>query len=111
MTRFNLLLLLAVIASALVLVRASYDARRLFNENHRAESESLRLAGEHKRLEAERQLQATNLRVERTARERLKMSTATPAITMYERADAPVPAELGATPAATPAAVPAKGAP
>ena len=87
MTRLNLLLLMALIASALVLVRASYDARRLFNENHRAESESLRLAGEHKRLEAERQLQATNLRVERTARERLKMSTATPAITMYERAD------------------------
>ena len=87
MTRLNVLLLMALIASALVLVRASYDARRLFNEKHRAEGESDRLAGEHKRLEAERQLQATNLRVERTARERLKMSTATPAITMYERAD------------------------
>ena len=100
MTRFNLLLLLALIASALVLVRASYDARRLFNENHRAETESLRLAGEHKRLEAERQLQATNLRVERSARERLKMRTATPAITMYERAEA-----------AAPASAPAKAAP
>ena len=30
MTRLNLLLLLALIASALVLVRAAYDARRLF---------------------------------------------------------------------------------
>ena len=96
MTRLNLLLLLALIASALVLVRAAYDARRLFNENHRAGAESLRLAGEHKRLEAERQLQATNLRVERTARERLKMNTATPAITMYERADAAAPAAPGA---------------
>jgi len=99
MTRLNLLLLMAVIASALVLVRASYDARRLFNENHRAASESLRLAGEQKRLEAERQLQATNLRVERTARERLKMSTVTPAITMYERADAPASAASAASPA------------
>ena len=104
MTRLNLVLLMALIASALVLVRASYDARRLFNENHRAETESLRLAGEHKRLEAERQLQATNLRVERTARERLKMSTVTPAITMYERAEAaaapaPVPTPARAKPA------------
>ena len=95
MTRLNLLLLMALIASALVLVRASYDARRLFNENHRAETESLRLAGEHKRLEAERQLQATNLRVERSARERLKMSTVTPAITMYERAHAASPLASG----------------
>lgn len=84
MTRLNLLLLLAVIASALLLVNTAYDARRLFNAIHRAELESLRLEGEHKRLEAERQLQATNLRVERTAREKLKMSTATPAVTMYE---------------------------
>ena len=99
MTRLNLLLLMALIASALVLVRASYDARRLFNENHRAETESLRLAGEHKRLEAERQLQATNLRVERTARERLKMSTVTPAITMFERADAAAPLASGSAPA------------
>ena len=87
MTRLNLLLLAALIASALVLVRASYDARRLFTENYRAETEALRLAGEHKRLEAERQLQATNLRVERTARERLKMATVTPAVTLYERPD------------------------
>ena len=91
MTRFNLLLLALLIASALVLVQASYDARRLFNDKHRADNEATRLAGEFKRLEAERQLQATNLRVDRTARERLKMSTVTPAITMYAPA-APVAA-------------------
>jgi cell division protein FtsL len=84
MTRLNLLLLLAAIGSALLLVRTAYDARRLFNEIHRAEVEGERLAGERRRLEADRQLQATNLRVERTARERLQMSTATPAVTMYE---------------------------
>ena len=78
---------------------------RLFNDNHRAETEGQRLAGEHKRLEAERQLQATNLRVERTARERLKMSTATPAITMYERADGQ------AAPLPVPTPSPAKAAP
>ncbi len=84
MTKFNVVLLVAVIVSALVLVKTAYDARRLFTDIHRAETESLRLAGDHKRLEADRQLQATNLRVERTARERLKMLPATPAVTMYE---------------------------
>lgn len=103
MTRLNLLLLAAVVGSALFLVRTAYDARRLFTENHRADTESLRLEGERTRLEAERQLQATNLRVERTARERLKMATVTPAVTMYE--GAPASAPLLVRPA------PGKGAP
>ena len=84
MTKLNVLLLLAVIASALLMVSTAYDARRLFTDQHRADLEALRLQGEQKRLEAERQLQATNLRVERTAREKLRMVTATPAVTMYE---------------------------
>ena len=92
MTNFNLLLLLAVVASALLLVSTAYDARRLFTDLHRADVEALRLQGEQKRLEAERQLQATNLRVERTAREKLRMVTATPAVTMYEGRAAVVPA-------------------
>ena len=88
MTKVNVLLLVAVIASALVLVKTAYDARRLFNADHRADVEAVRLQGEHKRLEAERELQATNQRVDKSARERLKMATATPAITMYESAPA-----------------------
>jgi cell division protein FtsL len=84
MTKFNVLLLLAVIGSALLMVSTAYDARRLFSDLHRADLEALRLQGEQKRLEAERQLQATNLRVERTAREKLRMVTATPAVTLYE---------------------------
>jgi cell division protein FtsL len=91
-TKLNFLLLLAVIASALVLVNNAYEARHLFTEIHRAETETLRLEGDHKRLEADRQLQATNLRVERTARERLSMSTVTPAVTMYEGRGASAPA-------------------
>jgi cell division protein FtsL len=96
MTRWNILLLLALTASALVLVKTAYDARRLFSEIHRAETDALRLEGDHRRLEADRQLQATNLRVERTARERLKMSTATPAVTMYEgQQGSPASAAIG----------------
>lgn len=86
MTRVNVILLIAVIASALLLVKTAYDARRLFNADHRADVEAGKLHGEHKRLEAERELQATNQRVDKSARERLKMFTATPAITMYESA-------------------------
>ena len=97
MTKFNVVLLVAVIVSALVLVKTAYDARRLFTDIHRAETESLRLAGDHKRLEADRQLQATNLRVERTARERLKMLPATPAVTMYEGRVAAVPSAASAS--------------
>jgi cell division protein FtsL len=102
MTKFNLLLLVAVMASAFALIRSAYDTRRLFAENHRAEMESRTLAGEHTRLEAERQLQATNLRVERTAREKLQMRTMTPAVMMFEDASvsAPPPAVLASAPAA-----------
>ena len=68
MMKLNVLLLLAVIASALLLVKTAYDARRLFSADHRAGVEAVRLDGEHKRLEAERELQATNQRVDATAR-------------------------------------------
>ena len=92
MTRFNLLLLVMVIGSALLLVKTAYDARRLFTDIHRAQTEAERLSTEHKRLEAERQEQATNLKVDAKARSLLKMSSATPAITMYESATMPLAA-------------------
>ena len=83
MTRLNMLLTLALIASSLYLVRTAYESRRLFAELDRAKNEAGRLETEYKRLEAERQAAATNLRVERTARERLAMRSATPAVTVY----------------------------
>jgi cell division protein FtsL len=83
MTRLNMLLTLALIASSLYLVRTAYESRRLFAEIDRAHGEAARLETEFKRLEAERQAAATNLRVERTARERLAMRGATPAVTVY----------------------------
>jgi len=83
MTRVNLLLGLALLFSSLYLVRTAYDARRLFAEVDKAKNEAARLDTETKRLEAEREAQATNLRVERTARDKLAMRTATPAVTVY----------------------------
>jgi len=86
MTRINLLLLVVLLVSSVYLVRVSYDSRRLFTQLDRAQTEERRLDTEHERLKAERQSQATPLRVEKTARDKLAMRTATPAITQYARA-------------------------
>jgi cell division protein FtsL len=83
MTRLNMLLVIALVFSGLYLVRTAYESRRLFNELDRAKSEAAKLDTEYNRLQAERQAAATNLRVERTARERLSMRAATPAVTVY----------------------------
>ena len=83
MTRVNMVLVLALVASSLYLVRTAYDSRRLFTELDRARNEAARLEIVSKRLEAERQAAATHLRVERTAREKLAMRAATPAVTVY----------------------------
>jgi cell division protein FtsL len=83
MTRLNVLLLLAIMASAIFLVRTQYDSRRLFTEFDRARSEAHKLELERERLDLERRAQATPLRVEKIAREQLSMRTITPAITQY----------------------------
>jgi cell division protein FtsL len=83
MTRLNLLLLAALLASCVFLVRVSYDARRLFTELDRARSEERQLESDYERLKAEKQAQATPSRVEAVARAQLGMRTATPAVTNY----------------------------
>ena len=83
MSRFNVLLLLVLLGCSVYLVRVSYDARRLFTELDRARSEERLLDSEHERLKAEKQAQATPLRVEKTARDKIAMRTATPAVTQY----------------------------
>jgi cell division protein FtsL len=83
MTRVNVLLLLALLLSSIYLVRVSYESRRLFAELDRAQSEERSLENDSERLETELRTQATPLRVERTARDRLGMRNATPAVTQY----------------------------
>ena len=83
MTRLNVLLMLALVLSSIYLVRVSYDARRLFAELDRAQNEERALESEHERLKTDKQAQATPLRVERVARDRLAMRSATPAVTEY----------------------------
>ena len=83
MTRLNLLLLLAVLASALYLVTVQYESRRLFSAMDKALNEARLLETEKERMQVEKRAQATPLRVEKLARERLQMRAATPAITHY----------------------------
>jgi cell division protein FtsL len=99
MTRLNLLLLLVLLASSLVLVKTSYESRRLFAAVDSARVDARELDAEFERLDAERRAQATHLRVEKVAREQLKMRSATPAVTTYvldpaapEAIPAPAPA-------------------
>ena len=83
MIRVNLLLLLAILASALYLVQVQYESRRLYTEIEKAQGEARKLDIEHERLQVERRAQATPARVEKLAREQLQMRGATPAITQY----------------------------
>jgi cell division protein FtsL len=83
MSRVSVLLMLAVMASALYLVRTQYESRSLTMEIDRATSLARNLETENDRLDVERRAQATPLRVEKLAREQLHMRTITPAITHY----------------------------
>ncbi|HZY17677.1 MAG TPA: cell division protein FtsL [Ramlibacter sp.] len=83
MTRLNLVLLVALVLSAMLTVQVQYESRRLYAEIEKAAAEARRLETEHERLQVERRAQATPLRVERLAKDQLHMRPASPAITQY----------------------------
>ena len=97
MTRFNLVLLIALLFSAVYLIRVSHESRRLFTELDRARTDERLLDNEFERLKSDKQSQATPLRVEKAARDKLAMRSATPAVTQYvayvRAASAPVVAD------------------
>jgi len=83
MTRINIFLILAVMATALYVVRTQYEFRRLYVELEKAAAQTRKLDMDNDRLQVEKRAQATPLRVEKLAKERLQMRTTTPAITQY----------------------------
>jgi cell division protein FtsL len=91
MMRINLVLALAVVASAVYLVSVQYESRRVFTELDKARAESRRLETEHERLQVEKRAQATPARVEKIAREKLQMRQALPAINTYVSYAEPAP--------------------
>ncbi|TAL25013.1 MAG: cell division protein FtsL [Aquabacterium sp.] len=95
----NLLLAAALLASALYLVRTTYESRKLFVALEAEHARERRLQIELEQLEVAKRAQATPLRVEKIAREKLRMFNASPALTHYvpaAGASAPaVPAPAG----------------
>ena len=94
MTRLSIVLLAALMVSAMYLVRVQYDSRRLFTELDRATAEAHRLETEKGRLEVEKRAAATSLRVETLAKDKLAMRTVTPAVTEYVTSASVVPAAV-----------------
>lgn len=91
MTRLNLFLVLAVIASAMFLVHSHYEARRSFMALEAATKEATRLELEFERLQVERRAQASPLRIEQIAKQQLQMRLVTPGITQYVKQPADLP--------------------
>ena len=83
MIRLNLVLLLAVLASALYLVSVQYESRRMTMELDKARTEARRLDIEKDGLQVAKRSQATPARVERLAREKLQMRQAQAGVTNY----------------------------
>ena len=73
MTRVNLVLLFALIACALSLVTSRHQARRVFVELERAQAEARGYETEYGQLQLEQSTWGMPARVEKIAREQLRM--------------------------------------
>lgn len=94
MARLNILLVVMLLCSCVWLIRSSHDSRRLFVELERAQSREHELQNDRERLLLDKRAQATPLRVEKLAREKLRMFSATPAVTHYVNESASAPVEV-----------------
>jgi cell division protein FtsL len=92
MTRLNLILVIAIILSAMFLVHSHYEARRSFMALEAASKEATRLEVEYERLQVERRSQASPLRIEQIAKQELQMRLVTPGITQYVKQPSEAPA-------------------
>ena len=104
MLRLNLLLAVILLGSCVWLIRTSHESRRLFVELERAQGESRELQIDYERLEVDKRAQATPLRVERLAREKLRMFGNSPTLTHYVSASASSPMVAVSAASAAPAA-------
>lgn len=87
MMRLNMALFAAVLATMLYVVKTQYESRRLFVGIEKATIEVRRLEIDNATLQVEKRAQATPLRIEKLAQERLHMRSALPAVTQYLRYD------------------------
>ena len=75
MVRLNILLLLAVVICALSVVTSQHKARKLFQSLESEQVRARQLDVEYGQLQLEMQTWATSPRIEKIAREKLKMRT------------------------------------
>lgn len=111
MSRLNFCLFVALVLSGLYLVSVSHEARLLFVALERAQNQERALETEHGRLQVEKRAEATPLRVERLARERLSMRDATPGVTHYVTYQGPAVIEPETIERPASSAAPASAAP
>jgi len=92
MTRLTLCLLGLLAACALGLVTSQHDARKLFAELEREQARAKSLEVEYGQLQLEQSTWAMHARVERLARERLRMRPPEP--TRMQVLETPPPPEV-----------------
>ncbi len=83
MIRLNLTLVIATLITMLYIVGVQYESRRLFIEVERVRLNVRKLEFENAALQVEKRAQATPLRIEKLAKERLNMRSALPSVTQY----------------------------
>jgi cell division protein FtsL len=83
MSRLNFLLVVLLVLSALSLVNAQYQSRRLFIELERAQALSRQLDIEWAQLQLDQSTLGKHARIESNARRDLGMVPLTPARTQY----------------------------
>ncbi len=83
MSRLNAFLAIMLLLSSFWLIRSSNEARHLFVDLEKSQAHSHELQIEYERLQVEKRAQATPLRVEKLAREKLRMFSNTPSVTHY----------------------------
>ncbi|MFB0935936.1 MAG: cell division protein FtsL [Propionivibrio sp.] len=79
MLRFNTLLLLAILVCSLSVVTSQHKARKLFQAMEAEQERARQLEVEFGQLQLELSTWATSPRIEKIAREKLKMRTPEPA--------------------------------
>ena len=83
MGRVCVLVAMVLMFSALSLVTARYQARQLYNQLDRYKDHSQLLEIEWRRLQLDRAAESSNSKVDRLAREELKMSAIVPDRTVF----------------------------
>jgi cell division protein FtsL len=85
--KINAVLLALLIACALSLVKAQYQARHLFIEVERAKSEARQLDTDYAQLQLDQSTYGKNVRIEQIARTDLGMQPVSAARTQYLTAE------------------------